>query len=106
MRYLFICSYGQSRSPTAARVAEELAEERGIDLEADYLGLVEETSSEVVRRLQGADKVVVMEPWMEWDIKNKHRHDGEVVCWNVKDIYDYYDPKFVEICRERLREDI
>jgi len=35
-KYLFLCSMGQNRSPTAARVARDIAKERGLDIEMSY----------------------------------------------------------------------
>ncbi len=33
MKYLFLCSVGKNRSPTAASVARDIAKERGLDIE-------------------------------------------------------------------------
>lgn len=102
MKYVFVCKYGQDRSPTAVNVAEEMAELRGIELIADSLGLIEDTGIEIRKKLLDADKVFVMEESMIWDIRSVYNFDGKIINLDIKDSYHYMDEKLIEILKEKL----
>ena len=61
-RFVFVCDYGQARSPCAALVARDIATERGEEWQCSVLGVktVEQQAGEAL--LKDADLVVTMEP--------------------------------------------
>jgi predicted protein tyrosine phosphatase len=86
MEYLFLCSMGQNRSPTAASVAVNIAKERGLELRAEYGGIDLYSSDDCLLEKQrehfsGFDKIFVMELHMKRDlIINYGIDERKIVC--------------------------
>ena len=102
MKYVFVCKYGQDRSPTAAYVAEEIAKGKGIELETASLGLSEDIGFDIRKKLFDADKVFVMEEEMIFDVRDIYKYGGEVINLDIKDSYQYMDKNLVDILKEKL----
>ncbi len=98
MKYVFVCHHGESRSPKAASIAEQIACEKGFELETDYFGVNDRRTNEEKRRiLTGADKVFVMEEIMRFDIERILNYKGRIICLDIPDLdylsRDYMDKK-------------
>ena len=103
MKYLFVCSAGQNRSPTASNLVQQIAEERNLEIESDYIGINRATTPKRLRELiqsratssmieqavkdaaqdknkiGRADKIFVMEDWMTKEIKEHYNPDAKIV---------------------------
>ena len=94
-KYMFVCNGGINRSPTGARVAREMAEERNVKLKTDYLALFPEESEKYEkknkRKLQNADRVFVMTGKMVEIVRERYGVSGEkVINLNIRDNYNCY----------------
>ena len=126
MKYLFVCSAGQNRSPTASNLVQQIAEERNLEIESDYIGINRATTPKRLRELiqsratssmieqavkdaaqdknkiGRADKIFVMEDWMTKEIKEHYNPDAKIVCLDIIDIYEQNDPKLIQTLKEKL----
>jgi len=98
MRLLFVCLAGENRSPTAARVAEDLGKKFNRKIEADYFGCGWDTEPR-----RDYDLVFVMEPYM-LDIMERYFNKNKLKCLDILDIYRNGDPELVEILESKLKE--
>ena len=106
MKYVFVCSYGQDRSPSAEYVAEEIAREQEKVIETDCIGLEEENGLDIRKKLKDSDKVFVMERRMAWDIKEIYKFESKVINLDVRDSYGCMDDKLIKILRDKLKRRI
>lgn len=108
MQYVFVCDYGRNRSPTGAKVAEEMGKEASIEIKARYIALADERDLGKEIILDLADKVFVMTEVMERAFRTKYAFDkNNVICLDIEDIYDVHGPsgKRVETqLRKELRK--
>ena len=101
-KYLFVCKMGKSRSRTAARVAYEIAEERGLYVDMFFGAAYEgEIDSVTGRGLNIYRKLFVMELWMASKMR-KLGYRGELRCLNIPDRYSFLDPELIDILRGKL----
>lgn len=105
MEYLFLCSMGENRSPTAAAVASRLAKEKGLDIEMSYGGIdcVDSAKPGLLEHFNGFDRIFVMEQYMQrklidWGIDRK-----KVICLYIENIYKRNDYELVRILENSLR---
>jgi predicted protein tyrosine phosphatase len=105
MEYLFLCSMGENRSPTAAVVALNIAREKGIELKTDSAGIDKlNPTPEKIERFRMYDKIFVMESYMKRDLMVNYRVDEKkIVCMNIEDDYYRHDPQLVRILENLLR---
>ena len=106
MEYLFLCSMGENRSPTAAAVAANIAREKGLKIRTSYGGIdcVNPETPGIVEHFKGFDKIFVMEPYMKRDlIVNYNVDEKKTVCLNIEDDYYRHDPELVRILENLLR---
>jgi len=103
-KYLFVCKMGKSRSPTAARVAYEIADEKGIYADMFY-GAAHEGNVDSVteRHINTYQKIFVMELWMASKIR-RIGYKRELRCLNIPDRYSFLDPQLVDILRGKLEK--
>ena len=112
--YLFLCSMGQNRSPTAAEVAAKIVEERGFEAEVCYGGIdfvIEECqgdkSGEACRkyreRFQQYDMIFVMESYMQRALLKAGVEKRKIQCLDIPDEYKRNEPLLVEILENSLR---
>ena len=100
LRVLFLCSRNRWRSPTAEAI---FANRPG--LEVDSAGL--SPDAEVclsTEQLEWADLILVMEPSHRKKLMQKFRanlRDQRVGVLHIPDVYEYMDPKLIELLEER-----
>ncbi len=112
MKYTFICNYGKNRSPTAARVSEELAQERDVQIKADFLALYPEESEayeqKEAEKLKQSDRIFVMTPEIgETVMKRYHVPKDKIICLEIEDNYDCHGiagPKMKAMLTDILRK--
>ncbi|MBA4386662.1 MAG: hypothetical protein C0404_01705 [Verrucomicrobia bacterium] len=107
MKYLFVCSFGKQRSPTAAEIATQMAKERGMPLVADYVGLKQPTHSGDITvlkdRLNAFDRYFVMDHWMKVQLSEKYEIPEEkIVFLDIPDMFQKNDPVLMAVLREKL----
>jgi len=101
-RVLTVCSGGCLRSPTAAVV---LAQDP-FNFNTRAAGLTTEFAIVVVDDIlmEWADEIVVMESWMENQIRNKWEEDGQtlpIVVLDIPDKFAYRDPALMQMIKDR-----
>ena len=112
MKYLFMCSMGIDRSPTAAAVAEKIGKERGLELITEYDGLdqYKTPTVELLERFRGFDRIFVMEEPMQRKLVDWGLERKKVVCLNLSDDYRIKKPedkaKLIGILDNQLRTEI
>jgi len=92
MKYTFICNYGQNRGPTAVRVTRELAQERKVELEAEFRALFPEESGEyegkVAEELKISDRIFVMTPKIGEVVRQRYQvPQDKITCLDIEDVY-------------------
>lgn len=102
-KVLCVCSAGLLRSPTAAVVLSQEPynyNTRAVGINGEY-ALVALDSV----HLSWADEIVVMEPWMEDEIKNRLSQgvlggkNKKVLCLSVPDQFPYRDPELIRLIK-------
>jgi len=103
LEYLFICSAGAYRSPTAAEVAMDLARKAGIKrFKSDFFG-IDTIYFNVSKRLNRADMIFVMENYMaDRLIRHNHISPDKIRVLDIEDMYLKNDPELVRILRQKL----
>ncbi len=106
MKYLFVCEGNADRSPTAARICREMANERGLELEVQSSGLKVEGGRQLTREMaESADKIFVMEDYMVREVVQDYcQAEEKIVCLNVRDDYDTAYPQERERLEQIFRE--
>ena len=100
MRYLFVCSAGRNRSPTAARISRQLAREYKIKgYEADFSGI--DHIAMYPATLRAFDRIFVMSNDLEGEIKDLT--DKPVVNLDVQDT-SIRERKMRELLERELQE--
>lgn len=102
MKLLFVCSYGLQRSPTAAELWGRLHPGD----EADYIGVFSASPDEIVKRVEWADRVVVME---EEHLLRLKQLAGEGIAektlvLNIPDVYYRNSPELAGVLERKFRE--
>lgn len=90
MKWVFVCSGGQDRSPTAAYLAEALARQRGINLATECFGVREVLAPQMRAVLQGAQRVFVMESYMTSVVQSHAEPGVEISVLGIPDSYVAY----------------
>lgn len=105
-RYLFVCSAGLLRSPTAAAIASKY----GINARAagsdPALALIPVN----VHLLEWAHKIVFMNGSNKWQLQNTFQNDeyyldlinSKAVVWDIEDDYEYFHPELIAEIDRRL----
>lgn len=102
-KYIFLCSMGQHRSPTVARVARDIAKQRGLDITMDYDGVDNGTSrKDLFAQINSYDRVFVMEPRMITE-RLPDIDSRKIRCLYIDDVYNREDPELVRIIEKQLR---
>ena len=106
IQYLFLCHAGAKRSPTAASVAREIAEEKGLDIEMNY-GAADAIGKENAKYMKTHLSRYKKKFVMQKDIYDKLESIGvnmkEVFCLDIPDIYERQDNQLREILRRKLQ---
>ena len=90
MEYLFLCSKGIDRSPTAVEVAEKIAKERGLELKAVSYGIDKVWNfPDFHLRIyfDTFDKIFVMEQRMKERVIKTGYPEERVHCLNITGDY-------------------
>lgn len=102
-KYLFICSGGQHRAPTAARIAREILSTRNLEFEVKSIGISNLSKKELKETVAEYDTIIVMEKWM---VNRIRRATGNRVIprnMNLADNYTEGHEKHLELeLRRRL----
>lgn len=109
MEYLFLCSMGVDRAPTARDVARGIAKEKGLDIRMDSCGfdVLPQLHPDTKNYLSRFDKIFVMEEYMERGILEEYSVDRKkVVCLYVEDGLRRNDPDLIDIFENILRAEI
>jgi predicted protein tyrosine phosphatase len=101
VKLLFVCTYNQSRSATAAVVFS------GYDrCNVASAGLHKTAVSVLTPRLvEWADVIFVMEPAQRWKLRLKFGklvRGKQVVCLNIPDQYQYMEPELVDVLERKV----
>lgn len=100
MHVLFVCHYNRKRSATAERVFG-----KDPSLEVKSAGTSEEALVRVNERmLEWADLIFTMDDEQHRELSRMfpdHPALGKIVCLDIRDEYDFLDPKLVALLRER-----
>lgn len=103
MKIVFVCSAGEDRSPTAARVAKELAGKMGIiDLRTASMGLETVYPDQAPQVVKKADRVVVMEGEMIPIVRNFCKYEGPIENLEIPDLFEGESPELIKILEEKL----
>ncbi|MDD3175958.1 MAG: hypothetical protein PHU51_05765 [Candidatus Nanoarchaeia archaeon] len=110
MKLVFICNYGQNRSPTAARLAEEIGEEFCLGVKTSYMGLfpIDTKKNELKKRqvLKEADRIFIMTEDMRAIVISRYNSfSDKIICLNVEDEYDIHGLAGSKM-REMLERDL
>lgn len=108
-KVLCVCSAGLLRSPTTAVVLSQEpynCNTRAVGINAEYALIALDNV-----HLSWADEIVVMEAWMEDEVK-KRLADGvlggkskRVICLSVPDSFPYRDPELVRLIKNAYRRE-
>jgi len=104
-QYLFLCHEGAKRSPTAASVAREIAEARGLDIEMNYgaANAIHQGNAEYMAKyLSKYEKIVVMQKDIAKKIKGLGIDKSRILCLDIEDNYEKHDKQLRDILREKL----
>ncbi len=106
MKYLFICTGNTDRSPTAAKICNQIAKEKGLEIEVESAGLLTEGGRQLSKEIaNSADRIFVMEERMiKWVVEEYFQPREKIVCLNVRDDYDTAHPKEKEKLERIFRE--
>ncbi len=100
MKLLFVCTAGQQRSPTAAKLFE------GMGYQTDYAGVHGVGDQALtVKNLEWADLVIVMEEFHRASIKQRfpeYADNHRIHVLNIPDIYYRDDPELVETIKQKM----
>ncbi len=104
-RYLFVCAANRNRSPTAADVAQALAEQKALDIEVRSAGLTPFAERPLTQEMADwADLIFVMEDYMAQELETTYGQDPrKIVSLDIPDFYERGDPLLVHILKESLQ---
>jgi predicted protein tyrosine phosphatase len=104
-KWLFCCSAGLLRSPTAARIAQEILGYNTRSCGIHNWALVPFT----LDLATWADQIVFVEQTLYQDIEHAYTRAGlwtqiqdKSTYWNIPDRYEYMHPELVEIVKQKL----
>jgi predicted protein tyrosine phosphatase len=104
--WLFCCSAGLLRSPTAARVAQQLYDVNTRSCGVHHWALIPFTYDLAF----WADKIIFMDKACYNDVEQAYSYEKQwdkvshkCVAWNVPDKYEYMDCELVEIIAKNLQ---
>lgn len=104
--YLFVCSQGEKRSPTAAAVAREIAQEKDLEILATSGGIdvrLMLPKQKMKAHFKQYDLVFAMETYMVYKLEKKCGVPrAKIICLNIEDQYGRHDPRLREELREKL----
>lgn len=106
--YLFVCSGGAKRSPTAASVAKEMASLRGLEINVTYGGIdvnLKGTPKQLSEHFKKYDLVFAMDARIAKKLEDKCGiSPSKIIDLEIEDIYEKHDRVLVEILRNKLSE--
>ena len=95
MKILFVCNFGEHRSPTAAKMFKE-------EHETKSAGIFKNTVTE--EQIEWADLVVVMEDEQKLEILKRFPGTKKrTVSLGITDVYGFDDPKLKKIIAEKMK---
>src|SRR5262245_33374635 len=101
MRVLFVCSQNRLRSPTAEHIFSTW---HGVECES--AGVHKSAASPVgAELLEWAEVIFVMEKSHHTRLSKRwaqHMHDKSVICLNIRDVYQYMEPKLVSLLEAKV----
>ncbi len=104
MNRLFVCTLGEQRSPTAARVWNEMHP----DDRVDFMGVFDaRDESEKKKLLEWADTIHVMEELHReviLEITGSLATDEKITMLGIPDMYDRDSPALVRLLQEKFRQ--
>ena len=104
--YLFVCFAGMKRSPTAVNAAYSIAEEKGIEINAEFKGIfyIREENLNLCRSKLGSyDKIFVMENGIGLELKEIYGvNDKQIVNLDIEDIYERDNPYLFALLKSKL----
>jgi predicted protein tyrosine phosphatase len=101
---LFICYGNLNRSPTAADVAKEIAEQKGLNINVASAGIAVYAENPISKFIADqADVIFVMEDYMKKILEEYYgQKPKKIVVLNIPDVYSRNDPELVEILERKL----
>lgn len=107
MRYLFLCNEGINRSPTAAAVAREIAQRKGLDIEMVSRGIdsCSETVDELRRYFSEFDRIFAIEHHIKLEMVYDYGIDEKKVFFiYAHEEYERDDPELRRLFQEKLEK--
>ncbi len=108
MNFLMVCSQNLQRSPTAAHVFRELAEEEGLDAEVKSAGTAYTAETQVnSTMIEWADHIYVMKPHHKQRILAIAPDSEEKMeVLGIDDVYFRGDDELVSMLEKEFKEEI
>jgi predicted protein tyrosine phosphatase len=104
-QYLFLCHAGEKRSPTAASVAREIAEYKGLDIKMSFgsADMIAQFAPEaVLRHLKIYEKIFVMSEDITRTLTKIGISKDIITCLDISEGYERNDQRLREILRDKL----
>jgi predicted protein tyrosine phosphatase len=101
-RYLFICEYGERRSPTAASVAREMIQNSKVDITYGAYSSMKRFEERILPHLQSFSKIFVMEEYMKEGLIGIGVEKEKIFCLDITDDFKRNNPVLINILREKL----
>lgn len=106
-QYLFLCHGGAKRSPTAASIAKEISEARGLEFEMNYGAadaINQDNAEYMARHLARYEKIFVMEKDIAKKLSELGVENSKIHCLEIKDNYERQEQQLREILRQKLKD--
>ena len=98
LKLLFVCSFGQQRSPTAEKIYKK-------EYNTKSAGIYSQEHPVTRELLNWADQILVMEKEHQIDIiKNFPEYDHKITVLNIPDMYNYNNPELIKLLKEKVKE--
>jgi predicted protein tyrosine phosphatase len=94
----------QNRSRAAERICSQLAQAENRDIRCESAGVHPLAVRRVTKKIADrADIIFVMEDYMKETLETEFNQPAEkIICLDIPDIYDVWDPALEAILREKL----
>lgn len=110
MKILFVCLYGEVRSPTGAKVFSERARQESLDIVTHYTGIIAGNEKQLSQiHIDDSDLVIAVHSEVASRMQQEFNLAGKLaIKTNIDDIYKFNQQELIEIFHElyaMLRQD-
>jgi predicted protein tyrosine phosphatase len=106
-KYLFLCKFARNRSPTAARVAGDLALKKHINTSMNYCAYDIHINSDLnifKVYLNQFSRFFVMEEYIKQGLIDLGIDKTKITCLNIPDIYKRDEPALTSLLEKILQD--